>query len=165
MIAKRICVVLLLFATPIAALLGFACDETTGTGVPTDAAMTQYLQEHEADFSAVLAAFKSDPSIFDVTPGKVMDGSSQPITGPTADQLIGLYEKLELNYLIRSEGEVLMVRSPDDPYGDGPFKGYAFPDSPPASLTQTETDKASNGSDSVYRSLGDGWYIIYGQRG
>lgn len=153
------------------AAFGSACTpRSSGSG--SDAEMTRYFQDHKAQFVELLGLLQQDPRIVDI--GRVYtdngdgaitirDISGQSVSGVRAQQVLALWAKLDLKYFYGYEGAFRMesMSEPDD----GPFKAFDYATSPPARLVQTETESASNGSEDVCRAIGDGWYILYAQRG
>lgn len=135
----------------------------------TDAEMTLYFQGHKAEFVRLLGLLQQEPKIGYMsrqyndlgTPTRIAlnDTSGNPVTGSRAQQILALWDELDLKFIGYQEGQFdLENMSVSD---DGPGKSFVYSASPPSPLVQTETQAAGGNSHVVYRAIGDGWYIQY----
>lgn len=159
-----ILLVALLVASAMGGLVACASNES---GVWSDAEMTQYFQDNRAQFKQLVGLLKEDPRIVSMSGTydeenwhyneiKITDVSGQQVSGRRAQQVRDLWRELNLKSMSYSDGE-FVLREADSP-DDGPYKALVYTASPPRPLVRTETSVVVPGS-SVYRALGDGWYI------
>lgn len=131
--------------------------------------MTHYFRDHRAQFTQLIKLLNADPRIvymnrmYDINSGKyigtkIADASDRQVSGQRAQQVLDLWRELNLKYICFFDGEFMIQgRASSD---DAPDKAFLWAVSPPSPLVQKETTHVRP-NPSVYRALGDDWYIVY----
>jgi hypothetical protein len=159
------------------AYVGYRIDLMSAGG-QSDAYVINDFQKHKTQFVQLLGLLEASPGIGSI--GKRYDGegtllgteiedeNGQAVTGARAEQLLALVDQLHIKRIFGSDGDFTLedTSSPDD----GPYKALVYAANPPGPLVRTETSKVTSPDThespvEVYRAIGEGWYVLFGQRG
>ena len=159
------------------AYVGYRIDLMSAGG-QSDAYVINDFQKHKTQYVQLLGLLRASPRIDSI--GKKYDGqgtligieikdeNDDSVTGARAEQLLTLHDQLHIKRISGSDGDFTLedTSSPDD----GPYKALVYAANPPGPLVRTETSKVTSpdiheSPVEVYRAIGDGWYVLFGQRG